>query len=546
MTAVSKDRPTEFASSQHGMVSTASSIASEAGAKMLELGGNAVDAAVAAAFCLGVTEPQASGLGGQSMAVLYIAESNEVIAIDGSSRAPFVVDPMNIPSEPRKLGLKASTVPSTPATLGYLLDRYGHLKLSQVLQPALEAAKNGFKVTALIHRMITKERDQLSKDPLASKRFLKDDKALAAGSTLIQPELGKCLERLVEQGWQEFYQGRIGDDIVRDMKKREGLITPVDLSQIPTPRERPVLEGHYRDIRLATFPPPGAGRALIQILNILEAFEPEEIAHRGAESFVTLAMIFMHALRDRDQRPVDPNLYLQSRKKRMVDKKYAVDIAERIRKLKPFLHKKEPGIPHGTGETTHLCAADREGNVVGITQSIELVFGGKRMNPTNGFFYNNYMSTFNYQDMTHPYFLLPGASPWSSVAPTILFRKRKPVLTLGSPGSERISTSLAQVITRVVDQRQGLCEAIAAPRLHSSKAGHVQIESKRFGPEVLKALDAAGFRVVKRGNYSFYLGCVQAILLPTRNSGFLGVADPRRDGSACGPKISDIPSGVLE
>lgn len=525
--AVTK-REARTATSARGMVSAASTQAARAGASMLELGGNAVDAAVAAAFCVGVTEPQASGLGGQSMALLHLGEPSKSIAVDGSSRAPFAIDPMRLPGKPWRRGLKSTTVPSTPATLGYLQQRYGRLELAQVLEPSIRAASEGFRVTALLHRLIRKAEGLLD-DPLATRRFFRDGRPLSAGQTLVQPELARCLRLLAEEGWEAFYNGQIGQAILDDMQARGGLLSRVDLSQIPVPQERPVLEGRYRRYRLATFPPPGAGRALVEILNILETFDPGELVLADPRTYVILAHTFQNALRDRDQRPVDPDLYLQTKRKRMTDKRYAERIAARIRRMPAVAQPPR-------GETTHLCAADAEGNVVGITQSIELVFGSRRANPQYGFFYNNYMTTFEHKEMAHPYYLLPGADPWSSVAPTILFRKGAPVLVLGSPGSERIATSLAQVILRVVDGKETLDRAVAAPRLHAGKAGQIQIEKKRFDSGVLAALERAGFTIKSRGAYSFFLGCVQAIQLPTkRRPEFLGVADPRRDGDAAGP-----------
>lgn len=526
-----RKREAKWAKSPRGMVSAATARAAEAGARMLQLGGNAVDAAVAAAFCVGVTEPQASGLGGQSMALVHFGESQKSIAVDGSSRAPFAIDPMRLPKKPWRTGLKSTTVPSTPSTLGYLQQRYGRLELKEVLQPSIQAASEGFKVTALMHGLISKQAEGLVADPLAVKRFFRDGKPLAAGQVLVQPELARCLQRLAEQGWEDFYHGQIGQAILDDMQERGGLLTKADLLQVPVPQERPVLAGRYRKYRLATFPPPGAGRALVQILNILETFEPGELDLTEPRTYVILAHTFQNALRDRDQRPVDPDLYLQTKRKRMTDKRYAERIAGRIRRMMPALAE---GLPRG--ETTHLCAADAEGNVVGITQSIELVFGSRRLNPRFGFVYNNYMNTFEHKDMAHPYYLLPGGDPWSSVAPTILFRKGAPYLVLGSPGSERIATSLAQVIMRVVDGKENLDSAVTAPRLHAGKAGQIQIEMKRFDARVLSALQGAGFVIKRRGAYSFYLGCVQAIQLPTKpGKEFFGVADPRRDGHAVGP-----------
>jgi len=321
------------------------------------------------------------------------------------------------------------------------------------------------------------------------------------------------------------------------MKTRGGLLSQVDFSQIPFPLERPVLWGSYRQMELATFPPPGAGRALIQILNILENFDPAELEPGRPLSTLILALAFRAALRDRERMPVDPDLYWQSMEKKMVDKEYAGKIAVRLREIAARCSRFGWRAPPTSGETTHLCTADIKGNVVGITQSIELVFGSKTIAQGLGFFYNNYMSAYDYHDMTHPYYLLPGARPWSAVAPTLFYKEQKPWLLLGSPGSQRIATSLAQIITRVFDAGEGLDRAVDAPRLHADSSGKVQIEHKRFHPEVIDLLQHAGFHISRRSAYSFFLGCVQAVMVPLKQGGyFYGVADPRRDGCAQGPQ----------
>ncbi len=518
-----------------GMVSTASSLATDAGVRMLEKGGNAIDAAVAAAFCLGVSEPQASGIGGQSMVLLHIAHENRTFTLDGSSRAPFGISPSSIPSEPLKLGVTASTVPSTPAVLGYLLERYGTLTIQEVLEPSIIAASEGFKISALQHTLINRESKKLWDDRHAQKNFFIGKKPLNCGEILRQPELAVCLEKLALNGWRDFYHGEIGDLIVGDMKNRGGLISKTDLSQIPMPIERAVLEGSYRDMKIATFPPPGAGRALIKILNVLETFSPQELEPETPLACLILALSFRAALRSRERMPVDPDLYFQLPNKLMLDKEYAEGIS---RRLKNYINYTVPEIsfPKTSGETTHLSVADKDGNMVGITQSIELVFGSKTTARDLGFFYNNYMSAFDYKDMTHPFYLLPGARPYSSVAPTIIYDNDSPKILLGSPGSERISTTLAQVISRIIDKKQDLTKAIAGPRLHSSSNGKVQIETKRFSEGVIEFLKKAGFEITNRGKYSFYLGCVQAVLKEEEDKNFVGVSDPRRDGTARGPE----------
>ncbi|MBU9723683.1 MULTISPECIES: gamma-glutamyltransferase family protein [Bacillaceae] len=519
-----------------GMVSTASKYATDAGVKMLEKGGNAFDAAAAAAICLGVTEPQASGLGGQSMALIYQKETNRVFALDGSSRAPFQVQPTKTPEKPIKLGITSSTVPSTPATIGYMQEKYGKLSLAEILEPAIIAAENGFVTTPLIHKLIKKEEQQLRKDPTVLKNYFIDNVPAPVGHVIRQPELAECLKTMAQAGWHDFYVGTLGQQIIKDMENRGGLITAADLCQIPQPIEREVLESTYRNYQIYTFPPPGAGRVLVQILNTLEGFPSEILNSEDPIGASIFALAFRFALINRQRIPIHPDYYLQTVNKMMLDKGYGRELSERIKEIYTFALQDKYSPPPHSGETTHLSVVDKEGNCVGITQSIELVFGSKTVADGLGFFYNNYMSAFEYKNMTHPYYLLPGAKPWSSVAPVLLFNNGQPRFLLGSPGSSRISTTLAQVITRVVDRGETLDKAIGAPRFHSSDTGHLQIEKKRFNSDVLDALHRTGFQLKNRGPYSFYLGCVQGIQI-SQNSHepFLGVADPRRDGTAIGP-----------
>ena len=523
--------------SSYGMVSTASRPATEAGVQILKKGGNAIDAACAAAFCIGVTEPQASGIGGQSMALVYLNKENRIFALDGSSRAPFGIQPYMIPDKPVKVGIRSTTVPSTPATLGYMQQKYGKLTLAEILEPAIIAAREGFSVTQLQNGMLYREEELLKKDPSITKNFFASGRPKEVGDIICQPELAKCLEQMANSGWQDFYVGKIGRRLLKDMENRGGFISATDLSQIPLPVEREVLTSAYRDYVIHTFPPPGAGRVLVLLLNILESFESKKLDLEDPVGANIFALAFRMALSDRERMPIHPDYYLQTVNSLMTNTDYAKELAQRIYQIGRFSFPGRFTPPITSGETTHLSVCDKDGNCVGITQSIELVFGSKTMAKGLGFFYNNYMSAYNYNNITHPYYLVPGGKPWSSVAPTLLFKDNKPRYLLGSPGSERISTSLAQVITRLVDQKMNLASAISAPRFHASAKGQLQIELARFSPKVLEALAQTGFQIKKRGAYSFYLGCVQGIEMPnSQGDKYYGVADLRRDGSAKGPK----------
>ncbi|WP_280770358.1 gamma-glutamyltransferase family protein [Salipaludibacillus daqingensis] len=532
----------EISSSQgsYGMVSTASKQATDAGVEMLRRGGNAIDAAVAAAFCLGVSEPQASGIGGQSMALVRLSDEKRVFALDGSSRAPYSLQPAKNPKKPIKFGLKSSTVPSTPAALGYLQESYGKLPLAVTLEPSIRAAEEGVKITELIHRRMKKEVEHLRKDSSVKRIFFEKNHLKNIGDMIIQPELAETMRTMAEKGWRDFYTGSIADTIVKDMEIRGGWITKLDLNQIPFPVEREVLESTYRDYDIYTYPPPGAGRVLVQILNTLEGFPPETLDPNEPIGAVISALAFRFALNYRERMPMHPDHYLQSVSQMLVDKGYAKEIIKRIHYIYNMALKDTFLPPPTSGETTHLSVVDKEGNMVGITQSIELVFGSKTMAKGLGFFYNNYMSAFEYKNMAHPYYLLPGGRPWSSVAPVLLFKKGKPHYLLGSPGSSRISTTLAQVIVRLVDKEESLEEAISAPRFHASDTGELLIEKDRFQKDVYKALEISGFDLKKRDPYSFYLGCVQGVQMPMKwREPYKGVADPRRDGTALGPSENE-------
>ena len=175
---------------------------------------------------------------------------------------------------------------------------------------------------------------------------------------------------------------------------------------------------------------------------------------------------------------------------------------------------------------------DDEGNAVALTQSIERVYGSCSATKELGFLYNNYMSAFEYEDIGHPYYLRPNAVPWASVAPTLVFRGRRPWVAIGSPGSERITSSILQVMLRL--ENHSPLAAVDAPRLHCSLEGKVSLEASRMRSDVVDAFAKHGFTVDRRDPYSFYLGCVQMVM--RRNKEFIGVADPRRDGSAAGAR----------
>jgi gamma-glutamyltranspeptidase/glutathione hydrolase len=304
------------------------------------------------------------------------------------------------------------------------------------------------------------------------------------------------------------------------MLRNDGLIRKDDLAQVPRPIERRPITTRFEGQRVFTFPLPGAGRTLIEMLNVYQQLPAARRDPDRPEGAVLLAEIIRRAFVDRQDRPFDPHFFAQVSEKRMLSQDYAKLVARHA--LKRI---------RGHGETTHLSAMDKEGNTVALTQSIERVYGSCSATAELGFLYNNYMSAFEYEDISHPYYMRPNAVPWASVAPTIVFRGRRPWLAIGSPGSERITPALLQVLIRL--QTATPLAAVEAPRLHCSLSGKVSLEATRMRNDIPETLKRYGFEIDIRDPYSFYLGSVQ-LVMRERNE-LIGVADPRRDGAAGGP-----------
>jgi gamma-glutamyltranspeptidase/glutathione hydrolase len=525
-----------------GAVSTAHPGATDAGAEILKDGGNAIDAAVAAAFALGVCEPQASGLGGQSMLVAHLPDERRTFALDGSSRAPNRATAEEF-EEKRDLlrGHQATTVPSTPALLGWAARQYGRLPLARLLEPAIRLAEEGYAITDLQRRLQIREKRHW-KDGNAAAWFLDGGKPFTVGTVFKQPVLARTLRRIAEHGVEDFYQGEIAEEIVKDMAANDGLIQHDDLARIPWPVERRPVSVRFEELRVLTMPPPGAGRTVAEMFNILAQFTDKQRSLDTPAGVQLFAEVCRRAQHDRSDRPFDPNLYPQVDEKQMTSVDYARQAAKLIkRRLNPKKGSKrvaaETSLPgrvddEQKGDTTHLSVMDREGMIVGLTQSIERVYGSFCASPELGFLYNNYMSAFALEDYAHPYYLRPNGPPWASVAPSIAFRGRKPWAVLGSPGSQRIASAVVQVLLRMRDTSP--LAAVIAPRLHCSEKGVVSLEGSWIRDDAADRLKRRGFTLDVREPMAFYLGCVQLVV--REGDTFIAVADPRRDGSAAALK----------
>jgi gamma-glutamyltranspeptidase/glutathione hydrolase len=513
-----------------GMVATAFPSASEAAAKMLRAGGNAIDAAVAAAWALSVCEPCSSGLGGQTILLIRFADGRMVV-VDGHSHAPAAASTSLVSREAQQRGHRACTIPSTPATLEHAHRRYGLLPRATVMEPAIRLAEEGYTITSLQRRQTKWCRKALLASAAASRLFLKDGHSPRIGEILQQKELAATLRRLADVGSADFYRGLTADAIAEDMAENGGLITKRDLAEYEGPTECEPVAVEYRGHQVVSVPPPSGGMQVLMGLKILEHFHPEELTRQMDRWYEVLAEVTHAVFRQRKHFMLHPPGAAFSLVGQFLSDERVSDIAGRIQAgtstgaIEP--DREEPG------ETTHLCTADGQGNIVALTQSIQSLFGAKVANGQLGFLYNNYLSTCKRR--SHPYQLAGGCIPLSNVAPTLVLKARgdKPLLAVGAAGSRRIVSSILHVIAGVVDRGMSLEEAVHLPRIHGLLARKVYIERPAATEELLSRLKNRFRKVTVKGAYSYSMGGVQAIQFQ-EDRAFVGMADPRRDGIAIG------------
>ncbi|MBC8502597.1 MAG: gamma-glutamyltransferase [Nitrosopumilus sp.] len=518
-----------------GMVSSAFPNATKAGVEMLKKGGNAIDAACATALALGVCEPQASGLGGQSMGIIHV--NGKSYAIDGSSRSPSLAhSSIYTNKKNRRLGYKATTVPSTLAVIGFLHERYGRLEWQKIVAPSINIAKKGYKITQLQHDLQERELENFLsiKSKSGAKYFLKDGIVpYDVGDIFIQEDLSDTLASISEFGYRVFYQGEIAKKIVQDMKNNQGLIQDEDLAYIPEPLVRKPISRKYRHVSVVTLPPPAAGRTLLLTLMMLNHLPSKFLRSSKPSSYHFVAETFRKAFLHRVQRPFNRHTYDQIEEKVHLQRSFAKQMAQSIHNsMDVTLPMIDPDF--GGEDTTHLSTMDDEGNAVGITQSVELAYGSKAAADGLGFLYNNYMSAFEFTNPNHPFYIRPNSIPWTSVSPALIFNNSKLWMVLGSPGSQRIFSTVTQFLSRIIDGDLPMSQAIEKPRFHCSINGTVSIEDGGFRTEIIEYLKEMGYNISVKDRYSFYHGAIHAIMKCQTAEGFQGVAEVRRDGTAEG------------
>lgn len=528
-----------------GMVSAPQPEAVEAGLDILAAGGNAIDAAIGAALVQTAVDPQMCGIAGFGSCHVVLSDGTHKL-IDFHGRAPQAVRPnmwenlierecddgfgFVLKGQVNEIGYQSMTTPMTLRAFDDILSKWGTKSMSEMLQPAIEYCEEGFAIRPHVHGFWTRPgeagriaRERGQKDyPATAKIYTKADGSIPGiGEILRNPDMGKTYRRIAEHGVQDFYSGEIAREIVADMSKNKGLITPKDLKACASVETEP-LWTTYRGHKIATNQPPGGGLMLAIMLNILERFDLVRRGHNSPEYIATVAEAMKVATVEKDRFMGDPN-FCDIPIERLLSEDYAMSISAKMRRgEKTNVERFNSG--GESKETTHICVADKLGNCVSMTHSLGSSSGV--VTDGLGFMYNNCMMVFDPRPGKVGS-LAPGKARFSAMSPTIVFRGERPFLLLGSPGGTTITMGNLQTILNVIDFNMDAQQAVSAPRF-TATSNTIEL-TNRILRSTERDLQAMGYPT-KRLPYSYFMPTVHAIRI--QNGAFDGGADPSGDGMA--------------
>jgi gamma-glutamyltranspeptidase / glutathione hydrolase len=531
---------------RHAMVVAQEPLAADVGLRVLQSGGNAIDAAVAVALALAVTYPYAGNIGGGGFLLARFADGHATF-IDFREKAPLAatrnmyLDSKGNVTADSLVGWRASGVPGTVRGLELAHQKYGRKPWAALVDPALRLATEGFPVSynlaTSLHR--ESERKLLSEFPESKRIFL----SVRYGDKLVQPELAATLKRIRDRGASDFYEGETAQKLAAAMASNGGLITLADLKAYQAVEQEP-LRGRYHGDEIITAPPPSAGGVgLLQMLGILEGSGYEKTGAGSAASIHYVAEAMRRSYADRSEYFGDPDFYKVPVRK-LLDPHY---IATRRSSIDPAhatpssqIRPGELGAREST-ETTHFNIVDNEGNAVAVTYTLNNGYGSGVTVPGLGFLLNDEMDDFAAKPGAENLFHLiqgeanaiqPSKRPVSSMAPTIVTRDGKLFLMLGAPGGSRIPNGVLQVILNVEDFHMNVQDAVDAPRFHHQWMPDVLYVEKGISPDTVAQLRALGHEVSPLESTQSVVARVEAIL---NEGGWLqGATDGRGNAKAEG------------
>ena len=516
------------------MIVSGHPLASQAGSAILEQGGNAVDAAIAANTVLSVVRPHMCGLGGDLFALIYNKKKNELKTLNASGRSPYGASRdaflnKGLHEMPEK-GLLAATVPGVVDGWSEMHSKYGRLEFPRLFQQAVELAMDGFPMYDEMSRAFVTHAELLKKSPAAEKVFFPKGRVPQAGERLFQKDLGNSLKKIAEGGRDVFYKGELGEAFLKTCQAHDAFFTRQDLKDHNSSWCNPI-QTDYRSFTLTTMPPNTQGLAWLMLANMLENFDLDRLGHNSAD----YAHLFVEAKKlvfaDRDRYVCDPEFHpvpLQE----LLDKDYAKKRIEQIHMDRAAADIGSTDFRSGGEDTIYLIVADHEGNVVSLIQSIYEPFGSGVMVDGTGIMVHNRGRDFRL-DPRHANCIEPHKRPYHTLTPAMILQNGKPLIALGSPGADGQPQTLMQVTANLIDFGADPQEAVEAPRLRSNPDNSLHIED-RFPMETLEGLESKGHMLKILPGFDKILGGAQVIHI-NRGSGILSAgADPRRQAYAIG------------
>lgn len=553
---------------QHAMVVTVHQLATEVGVEIMQAGGNAIDSAVAVGFALAVVHSPAGNIGGGGFMLIRMADGTAHF-IDYREKAPaaatrdmYLDEHGKVIPGASEIGYKSIAVPGSVAGLVYAEQKYGKLTLKEVMAPAIKLARDGYALTwDEAHDL---HDSYLAKFPESHRIFQRDGEYYKPGEIFRQPDLAHTLERIAAHP-DDFYHGPLARELAAAIQKGGGLITAEDLASYEV-KEREPVRGTYRGYEVISAPPPSSGgTVLIESLNILEGYDLASMESRSARSIHFTVEAFRRAFFDRAEFLGDPD-FSRIPVAQLIDKKYAAAWRDSIEPVhatpskelkRPAIFSRleqdaalhAPALPgHESNHTTHYSVVDPEGNAVAVTTTINDWFGSRVTAGGLGFLLNDEMDDFSAKPgvpnsdglIQGPANAIgPGKRPLSSMTPTIVVHHGKTVMVLGSPGSSKIITTVANVIMGVVDYGMNIQEAVNAPRFHQQWLPDVVNVEKYFSPDALNTLRKMGYNIqigLHEGDeVSPYWSDAECIAIDEKTGVRLGANDMRNsNGKAMG------------
>ena len=527
-----------------GMVASPEKLAAEIGKKILQGGGNAVDAAVATGFALAVSYPRAGNLAGGGFMLIHLAEQNKQTLIDYRETAPagaghdmFLGEDGKINQKREYFSHQSAGVPGTVAGMIYALEKYGTMSLKKVMAPAIALAGDGLIVSFALNYEICSRAEQLQKNPEAARLFFKaDGSPYDIGERWKQKDLAWTLKQISRHGFEGFYKGPVAERIVADMEANRGLITMKDLADYKVV-EREAVRGTFGEYEIVSTPPPSSGGIhIIQILNMLEGYDLLEMGHNSAAYLHLLAETMKRAYADRGRYLGDPD-YSHIPVEKLIDKGYAARQRATIKADRATPSTEiAPGalLPGESTDTTHYTVADQWGNVVANTYTLNFSFGSHIAVPGTGMLLNNEMADFASRPgkpnawglvESEANSIQPGKRPLSSMSPTLVLKGGQPWMATGSPGGSVIITSVLQTILNAMAFDMNVAAATAMPRVHHQWMPDKLRVEEGVSIDTIKLLRSMGHTVEHNKRTT---GRMQSIML---DDGWMyGATDTRRPG----------------